>query len=90
MINSWVDGNAIAGLLSELFMVDITTARGACAGCGKMQQVAEARVYQWAPGAVARCASCEAVILRMVRSQDRVWLDLSGVRSLEIRMPPAY
>jgi Family of unknown function (DUF6510) len=88
MINTWVDGNSIAGMLGELFIVDVTTARGACAQCGHSQQMAETRVYQWAPGAVARCVTCDAILLRMVRAADRAWLDLSGLKCLEIAMPP--
>jgi len=88
MTHTWLDGNSIAGMLGELFTVDVTTARGACAQCGRVQQVAEARVYQWAPGAVARCVGCEAVLLRMVRAADRAWLDLSGLKCLQITMPP--
>ncbi|MFL5621669.1 MAG: DUF6510 family protein, partial [Gemmatimonadaceae bacterium] len=29
-----LDGHAAAGLLSELFVPDLTTARAKCAGCG--------------------------------------------------------
>lgn len=29
-----LDGNAIAGLLQEVFAVEMTTAIGTCAGCG--------------------------------------------------------
>jgi hypothetical protein len=50
--------------------------------------VARLDVYVHAPGTVVRCPHCEAVLMRIVRGRDRVWLDLSGVRSLEISVPP--
>jgi hypothetical protein len=49
--------------------------------------VASLHVYQHAPGAVARCAGCDAVVLRLVRGPDRAWLDLRGLVSLEIALP---
>jgi hypothetical protein len=79
-----LDGNAIAGELFELFGVEMTIATGVCAGCGAVDQVARLDVYVHAPGTVVRCPHCEAVLMRIVRGRDRVWLDLSGVRTIEI------
>jgi Zn finger protein HypA/HybF involved in hydrogenase expression len=80
-----LDGNAIAGELFELIGVEMTIARGVCAGCGAIEQVARLDVYVHAPGTVVRCPHCASVLMRIVRGRDRVWLDLTGVRSLEIR-----
>ena len=41
-----------------------------------------------APGLVARCPGCDEVVLRLVRTPDRAWLDLRGIVALEIPMPP--
>ncbi len=41
-------------------------------------------VYVHAPGVVGRCRSCGAVMIRIVRSETRTWLDLSGTRTIEI------
>jgi hypothetical protein len=83
----WVDGNDLAGAVQELFAADLTVARGRCAECGREAMVAEAHVYNRAPGLVARCPGCEAVLMRLVRAPDRAWLDLRGVSSLEFRLP---
>ena len=82
-----LDGNAIAGELFELFGVEMTIATGVCRSCGAVEQVARLEVYVRAPGTVVRCPHCEAVLMRIVRGRDRVWLDLSGVRSLELSLP---
>jgi hypothetical protein len=37
-----------------------------------------------APGIVARCPDCDAVLLRVVRAERRIWLELRGVASLEL------
>ena len=87
MTNTFVDGNEMAGPLRELFAVDVTMARGRCVGCGLMSEVAVTRVYDRAPGLVARCPGCEAVLMRVVRGPDRAWLDLRGLSVLEFSLP---
>jgi Family of unknown function (DUF6510) len=79
-----LDGNAIGGLLLEVFGTDLTDSMGVCASCGAEGHVATLDVYVHAPGIVGRCRSCEAVMLKIVRSADRTWLDLRGTRSLQI------
>lgn len=81
-----LDGNALGGMLYELFGVEMTVATGVCASCGAVEQVARLEVYMNAPGAVARCPHCGSVVLRIVEGRGRVWMDLSGAHSLEIRL----
>ena len=78
-----LDGNAAAGLLGELFGVDVTTARGTCANCGAVEPVGAVHVYR-AAGLVLRCPHCDAVLITVVEAGSRVWVDFRGVRSLEI------
>lgn len=82
-----LDGNVLAGALREVFAVDLTTARGRCAGCGQDNVLAEVVVYADGPGTVARCPSCGSVVLRLVRGPGHVWLDLRGVVSLQVELP---
>ena len=84
-----LDGNATAGALGDLFAFDVTMAVSTCAACGDPRPVAELRAYLDAPGIVLRCATCGAAQLRLVRSGDRAWLDLQGIRVLEIHGPTA-
>ncbi|MGP3926118.1 DUF6510 family protein [Streptomyces sp. 8N616] len=83
------DGNALAGPFGELFTADVTAATGRCVGCGLTAPVATLRVYAHAPGLVARCPGCDAVILRLVRAPDAAWLDLRGTVYLRVPLPPA-
>jgi hypothetical protein len=78
-----VDGNAIGGLLREIFTMEMTSASSTCAGCGKVHAVGQVDVYMNAPGAVVRCPSCEQVLMRIVHNGGRYWLDLTGTRCLE-------
>jgi hypothetical protein len=82
-----LDGNAIGGLLLELFGVEMTVAESVCGSCGAREQMARLDVYVHAPGVVVRCCHCEAVLLRIVRTPGRAWLDLSGMSCLELREP---
>ena len=79
-----VDGNALGGVLSEVFVSDLTTATTTCADCATVVAFAALDVYLDAAGAVARCRTCGAVQLRLVRNAMRSWLDLTGIRALEI------
>jgi uncharacterized protein DUF6510 len=79
-----LDGNAIGGMLLELFGVELTAATGVCVACGTADFLARLEVYAHAPGTVARCPYCHAVMLRIVRGPDRTWLDMSGVASIEL------
>ena len=79
-----LDGNAIGGVMLELFGVEMTTATAVCASCGAHEQMARTEVYADAPGVVVRCGHCKTVQLTIVRGRDRTWLSLSGLRSLEL------
>jgi hypothetical protein len=80
---TYIDGNAAAGPLSQVFAFDVTSASGQCVGCGDVSALAQAHVYDQAPGLVLRCASCEGVLARLVSSGERSWLDLTGLSYLE-------
>jgi hypothetical protein len=80
------DGNTLAGPLSEIFAVELATAAGRCRSCGTTSQVATFRVYGPDPGFVGRCPHCEDVLLRLVRTPEALWLDISGVSALRIPM----
>ena len=75
-----LDGNAAAGILSEVFVPDITTARATCANCGAIRALGALLVYAHGMGMVVRCPSCDAVVLRVARTRTRLWLDAMGAR----------
>ena len=79
-----VDGNAAAGMLSEIFVSDVTVARARCAGCGSSREIAMLMVYAHGMGTVMRCPDCDGVVLRMARTPTHVWLDASGASSIAI------
>ncbi|HEX6533896.1 MAG TPA: DUF6510 family protein [Gemmatimonadaceae bacterium] len=86
-----LDGNAAAGLLSEIFVPDVTAARATCAHCGVDRPVGALLLYAHGMGVVVRCPSCDGVVLRATRTSARVWLDLTGATriGIPIAAPPA-
>jgi hypothetical protein len=78
-----LDGNAIAGLLADVFGEDMTTATGTCAACGASGEVATFAVFTRAPGTVARCRACASVLMVLVTIREITCVDLRGLVSLE-------
>jgi len=77
-----LDGNAIGGLLIEVFGTEMTTAVATCGSCGSASQVAELAVFMPGPGTVVRCRSCDAMLMTFVRIRGVVCVDLEGLASL--------
>jgi hypothetical protein len=75
-----LDGNAAAGLLSEVFVPEVTTARATCANCGTIRALGALLVYAHGMGTVMRCPSCDAVVMRVARTRTQLWLDPTGAR----------
>ena len=82
--NPLTDGTALASPLHDLFRVDLTTAIGRCTNCGHAGPMAELRVFDHAPGVVARCPACDQVLARLVQGPGRAWLDLRGLTWLQV------
>ena len=82
MDDATLDGNAIGGLLMEVFGTEMTTAVGTCANCDAVGQVAEFAVYMPGLGAVARCRSCESVLMVFTEVRRVTCVDLMGLASL--------
>ena len=71
-----LDGNAIAGDLFAAFGREMTTVVGRCRKCGTASAVAELCVYVRAPGTVARCSTCDAVVMVLVTIGGRCHVHL--------------
>jgi len=82
-----LDGNFAAGILSEVFVPDITTTRAMCANCGATNPIGALPVYGQNMGAVMRCPTCDAVVLRAARTPGQLWLDATGARLLLMTDP---
>ena len=79
----WLDGNALGGLLQELFGAEMTGAPHTCQSCGNERPVAAHRLYLGA-GPVLRCPVCDHIALVAAALPDRDVVHLSGAWRLEI------
>jgi ribosomal protein S27E len=77
-----LDGNAIGGLLLDVFGTEMTTAAVTCIGCGASRQVAELVVYLGGPGTVVRCPACGRVLMAFVRVRGITCVDLQGLAAM--------
>jgi hypothetical protein len=77
-----VDGNAIGGLLIEVFGTEMTHVIGTCASCGTTGPVAGFVVYLGGPGTVARCRTCGSQLMVFVRKGHITSVDLRGLAQL--------
>lgn len=87
--NEMLDGNALAGALREIFVHEMTSARLACAGCGKAEPIGADHAYMQAPGVVLRCCHCDEVLFVMTRSEGRHLVAFQGSKWLEILDSPS-
>jgi hypothetical protein len=81
-----LDGNVLGGPLGEVFGVDLTASRVACAGCARVAVVADLVVYDAGPGLVGRCRGCGEVMLRLARMRDEMVLDVRGTSLLRVEV----
>jgi hypothetical protein len=81
-----LDGNAIGGLLQEVFGTDMTDADAICAACGASGPVAETVVYLRGPGTVVRCRNCSGVLMVISRIRGKNCVDLGGLTALDARL----
>ena len=79
----WLDGNALGGLLQELFGADMTSAPHRCQSCGTERPVAAHRVYLGA-GTVLRCPVCDQIALVAAALPDRYVVHLTGTWPMEM------
>ena len=79
-----LDGNAMGGLLHDVFGRDMTAATGTCLSCGAIRPVAEFVVYLRGPGVVARCRDCDAILIAITQRQQVNCVDLTGLATLTV------
>ena len=84
-----LDGNAIGGLLLEIFAVDMTSAEATCAACGAVRSVAETMVYFRGPGNGRPPPGCTSVLMVISRVRGLNCVDLSGIEALRVRAASA-
>jgi hypothetical protein len=77
-----LDGNAVGGLLIEIFGEDLTAEVTRCPHCGREGELATLRAFTHAPGVVLRCPACDEMLLAIVTTprgvRTRARLEMKG------------
>lgn len=79
-----LDGNAAAGVLADIFGVEMTVSWTVCASCGDHHAVGRLTAYMHGMGLVLRCPSCGNVQIKIGTVPQSYRIDLRGVRTLEL------
>ena len=79
-----VDGNAAAGILSEIFTGDVTTTIGVCSGCGSSGPLAEAVVEIDEFAAIVRCRGCTHTMVTVLRGPAETRVVFGTLQELRI------
>ncbi|GAA1988345.1 DUF6510 family protein [Microbacterium pumilum] len=82
-----VDGNAAAGILSEIFAGDATTMIGVCGGCGSVAPLAEAVVELDDDCAIVRCRGCTHTLVTVIRAPAQMRVVLGTLREVAAPRP---
>ena len=77
-----IDGNGIAGLLSEIAGTEMTTVVRTCQSCGGRRPLGEHRAYR-AAGVVLRCPDCQDVAVVIGIQEQRYVVEWRGRYELE-------
>jgi hypothetical protein len=79
-----LDGNAIGGMLYQVFGGEMTMAQAKCRRCGARGPLAECEVYLGGPGVVVRCRVCHNIVMVLVEVREMVCVDRSGLSELAL------
>ena len=85
MMDGRLDGNVAGGMLGEIFPFDMTSAIATCAGCGVTDPIGAFMAYAHNMGMVVRCPCCDTPLIRLSHVRGRYWMDMRGIRMLQIR-----
>ncbi len=79
-----LDANAIAGILHEIFGVEMTASPTECATCGNKAELGTLLAFTQGPGIILRCSACENVVIRITQTPQAIFLDARGAVYLRL------
>jgi DNA-directed RNA polymerase subunit RPC12/RpoP len=83
----FLDGNALGGVLYDVFGRDLTADIGRCGNCGAINPIGVTHVYRVGPGDVVRCPNCKGVLLVIVETPTTRRVSFELLSWVEISHP---
>jgi ribosomal protein S27E len=77
-----LDGNVLAGPLTDLFTFEPTSTPAQCQSCADVATLGQAMVYSHPMGFVARCRHCDNVLAVIVEHSGQKSVNMQGLRWL--------
>ena len=78
-----LDGNAVAGVLRNVFGVEMTDSAGTCGSCGTTAVLGESAAFPGGPGTVIRCCHCDGLLMVITLVRGVHCVDLMGLAALD-------
>jgi hypothetical protein len=82
-----LDANATAGLLFDIFGVEMTASPTECTNCGNEGEIGTLLAFTQGPGVILRCSACGNIVLRIVQTPKAIYLDARGAVYLRLMQP---
>ncbi len=82
-----LDGNTAGGVLQQIFPFEMTLVRATCTSCSATDAIGALAAYMHGMGTIIRCPSCDRVLIRVSQTNGHYWLDMQGVRVLQVAIP---
>ena len=79
-----LDGNALGGVLSDVFGREVTAGHATCSACGSENPLGAVMAYVQAPGHVLRCPGCGEVLFVVVHRPDGYRVTFDRLRVLQL------
>jgi len=79
-----LDGNAVAGVLQEIFAEEMTGCPSECATCGNTGELGTLKAFTQAPGIILRCSICGNIVLRIAVTPRAIYLDARGAKYIRL------
>src|SRR5437660_113510 len=83
-VENKLDGNAAAGTLQSIFSFEMTLVQVTCTTCGGTNPIGATAAYMSRMGTVVRCRACDNALIRVALVKGRNFLDMRGMRVLQI------
>ena len=80
-----LDGNAVAGTLTEIYGDEMTTTLAECGTCGTVDPIGGLLAYVHGPGIVLRCTGCASVMIRIVAHPAGARVE---IKAKQVPQPP--
>lgn len=82
-----LDGNAVSGILHDVFGTEMTMYPAECAHCGQVSVFGTMLAFGRDMGTVLRCPNCEGMLMRIAERPDGIWLDMQGISLMRLDPP---